>query len=306
MNYILLSLIGIVSTLAYAAMPDRVFVEHVASHSNSKEEATLVEALIHNSLGQLSISEAMNSGEASHVLRSRVIKLGEQYIINIRSISAVGVGRTAELKADSIESLDETVMRLVRKTLSEERSTDTVDDLLTSTEKVRGQSRRGVQGSVFFELGSSVSLGGYDSSNRSAFECWRLGLDFMSNPDNHLIAYIGHSGRFDGPEDLTEVGLGLRHFFVPAISAPYLKFDLGVGSGSRGFQYTSSTMYGPYSYMSTKSISGITAGIGAGYELYRNSGVRFDINIGVSALIRQEVLGLFGIRFGAFFGGNSN
>lgn len=110
--------------------------------------------------------------------------------------------------------------------------------------------------------------------------------------------------------ELTQAGIELHHFLSEAVSAPYVKCDIGMGAGNSGaprvFQGApslygnSQTNYTTYN----DNFSGLVAGVGVGYEFFRNAGVQIDVNLGASAVFSGKVMSIIGLRLGASFGSN--
>ncbi len=229
----------------------------------------LVKAAVSNESGYTLES---NAKDASLTLRTRVLKLGNSFIMSIDKMKGDRVLFTSKMKAANAEDLDTVSARVVRSALNEVRAEGNaqVDDV-TEDEVTRGTRRQ--QATRQWKLGFGPAWGSNLNTDKSGL-LFHLGFVWGVDPHWDIdfgfkatgIDKTGSSAAY-----FSEFMLGANYHLTKGKNSPFLTF--GLGRGSAGASQ-------PDAFIITDdTANGWALRAGAGVKLFRTS----NVNLGIEA-----------------------
>jgi hypothetical protein len=229
----------------------------------------LVKAAVSNESGY---SLASSAKEAEFTLRSRVLKLGNSYIMSVDKIKGEKVLFTSKMKASSAEDLDTVSARVVRSALNETRAEGNaqVDDV-TEDEVTRGTRRQ--QATRQWKLGFGPAWGANLNTDKNGL---LFNVGFVWGLDAHWdldfgFKATGIDNTGTSAAYFTEFMLGANYHLTKNKTAPFITF--GVGRASAGVAQSDTFIF------TDDTANGWALRAGAGVKLFRTS----TVNLGLEA-----------------------
>ena len=212
---------------------------------------------------------------ASVLLKSKVLKLGNAYIVTVYKKSD-GKTTNKKLKANTLEDLDVVIPRVVKAALGGMKAKKTVEvDTVTDHEVNEGTRRKkAVQQNVWgFGPGDSSNLN-VDSKSYFVF----YGRSFVLDPKTSLLISFEWL-EADGPDTARfyTASMGANYYFSKASSTPFVNANFG---------YSVISAHEDAGFLGTSddTANGFTLGLGAGYMFARVS----EVNIAVALSYRHS------------------
>lgn len=229
----------------------------------------LVKAAVSNESGY---SLAASAKDAEITLRTRVLKLGNSYIMSIDKLKGERLLFTAKMKASNAEDLDTVSARVVRSALNETRAEGNaqVDDV-TEDEVTRGTRRQ--QATRQWKLGFGPAWGTNLNTDKSGL-LFHLGFVWGLDPHWDLdVAFkaTGIENSSSSSAFFSEFMLGANYHLTKSKNAPFLTF--GLGRASAGVAQSNTFIF------TDDTANGWALRAGAGVKLFRTS----NVNLGLEA-----------------------
>jgi len=217
--------------------------------------------------------------KAKIILKSKILKLGEAYIITLYKKKKGKTVFREKMKASSLEDMDVVTARVVKAVLSETRAKGNEDvDTVTADEVDRGTRRKIAVRSRYFGFGPGRSKNlNIDRSNYF----FQFGSERLLESKFALV-YLGEWLEVDGPDNARFItaAIGGKYFFSKAKHAPFVHVNLGYSLISAQDDSTnlSNTFFG----FSDDTANGFTVGFELGYKFFRSS----NAGVGLSLIHR--------------------
>lgn len=224
-----------------------------------------------------------NAKNATVHLATKLLKLGNSFILSIDKIREERVVFTAKMKAATLDDLDTVSARVVQAVLKESKTEGTaqVDDV-TEDEVTRGTRR--IQTVRQWRVSFGPAWGSNLNTTKSGIlgslgYAWGLDAQWevLSNLSLSGFSKDGESGAYymDGM-------LGVSYFFTKGKHAPYV---------TGGFGYASAGASRANASITDDKANGWAGRIGAGVKLFRTTNLSFGFELNHSILFSNTVSG---------------
>jgi hypothetical protein len=271
---------------AFAA---QVYVEAATGSGVNSEDLTTTTSLVQSSVTDVSSNTLVEQpGQADVVLRPKLMRLGEAYILSISKVKNGQVIASSQLKAAHMSELDKVAERLTRSVLlGENASKNSRVGEITDEEAHEGTQRRPTRGETY------IGLGGAEFGNLNTTGIgYGFGIAHAWDMNQALLKIQGE-GDFNGSAFFISAGIGGNYFLSTADVAPYLAADFGLGLAKED-----------ESLFSGATVGGFVVGGGAGVEFFRSSSVNLDLSFRIGALLHENDFGdprVLSLRLGLYF-----
>ncbi len=272
-----LTLFLLVSTPSYFALADAIYVEPISSQGVDEASKETVYELITNAVVTEGHNLVTDKSSAKSVLRPKILKLGNAYILKIDKVQNNKIKYSSKMKSAGLDDMDTVSTRVVRSVLREQSAKDsvTVTDV-TKDEETQGTRRYKSSKQWRFSFGPAWSEGlNVDGGGTQ----WGIGYNFGVDPSFDLkLDFSFYVPRADKDDDAAfrNVSLGLDYFLTSAKNSPFISADIGYASAAASEDSNN------FLNLSDDKASGWTVGIGLGYKFFRTS----TVNLGIAATYR--------------------
>ena len=279
MRHFKLGLVLLFACLSLTAQAARVFVEATTGTVSASDLTTtteLIRGAVRSQGGHQSVG---TPGEAEVLLRPKLMKLGNSYILSIEKLKGQQVEFSSQLKAAQIEEMDRVAVRVTRAVLDEKAIADDarVGDV-TDTEVREGTNRKQALKGWYFGLGPAW-LSELGTSGTGYY--FDLGYAFDLN---HLVMKIAYDASYSSGASVSALTLNGNYMFSEAALSPYVGASFGIGS----FYATNSSLF--------SSTTGFAAGVGGGVQMLRTSSFQVEIGAQMMFILKQPHPNMFALR----------
>ncbi len=281
---------ALVILLSSAARAAQVFVEPATGSgvgpSDLETATSLVQAAVPD-IGPNSVVSAPDRAEV--ILRPRLIRLNQAYVLSLSRVEGGDVVFSSQLKAETLDELDKVAERLTRSVLEGKRAAShpRVGEI-TEQEAHDGTQRKPVRKSVYVGFGGST-FGNLNSTGVG----YSFGLAYSWDVNVARIK-LQAQGDVNGAAFMVTGGLGANVYLTTEDIAPYLSGDFGGGAAKLD---GGNILHGDV-------VGGFAAGVGAGVEFLRASAINVDLGFRAGVILHANTLGLpqvYSLRLGLYF-----
>lgn len=288
-NFIFLSGILLVTVSASNAYADRVFVEAATGAGIPDSDLQNTTALVSTSVSDVSQNEVVSdAGQADYVLKPRLMKLGQAYVLSLAKVKNNQIVNSSQLKAERLDELDKVAERLTRSVLQAQKaSTAPRVGEITDQEAKDGTQRRPVRKATYIGFGGSH----FEHLN-SIGVGYSVGAAYTWDVNTARIKILGE-GDFNGGAFFLNAGLGGNYYLSMGDIAPYVSGDFGAGVAKVD-----------QGVLTGQTVGGFILGVGAGIEFLRTSAINMDLGFRAGFLLHANSLGTpesLSLRLGLYF-----
>jgi hypothetical protein len=280
----------LVSLSSISAQAAQVYVEPASGSGVSASDLTTATDLVSSSVSDVSSDTVVNqASQAEYVLKPKLIRLGEAYVLSLSKVRDGKVVFSSQLKAAHMDELDKVALRLTGSVILGKRASDDAHvGEITDQEAKEGTQRHATRKQTYLGFGGS-SFGNLNSSGIG----FSLGAAYAWDLNRARVKLLAE-GDMNGSAFFASAGLGGSYFLSLADLAPYLAADFGAGAAKvdGGGAFTGPTTVG------------FVVGFGAGIELLRTSSVNLDLGFRAAYLLHSNDFGLpqaYSLRLGLYF-----
>lgn len=259
--------------LGMSAAAENVYVMKVKGSGVDQGNVESITELIRDAVMNLDGYELVDDQDSAKiVLKSKVLRLGESYILAMVKYVDRKKVFSNKLKAANLDDMDTVSSRLVRAVLTEvQAAKDARVSDVTKDEETRGTRRK--KAVRQWELSFGPAWTGNLNTETSAIN-WKFGYLWAIDDRIDLkISWEFLSTKEDDDVNFTDIYLGMNYFFNDANNAPYLTADVGYGAAT-AHEENNSSFIG-----SDDDASGFTLGFGVGMKFLRVSTVNVSLQL---------------------------
>lgn len=279
--------LGAWSVSAFAA---QVYVEPATGTGVTDSDLAAATSLIQSSVPEVSSHTVVNQPSgADIVLRPKLLRLGNAYILSLAKVEGGQQVSSSQLKAKEIDELDKVAERLTRSVLVGEKAAENprVGEI-TNQEASDGTQRRPVRKQVYLGFGGS----NFGNLNATGWG-YSFGAAYTWDTNRVRIKLLGE-GDVNGAAFFTSGGIGASYFLTTTDVAPYVGGDFGAGAAKidGGGVFSGSV------------VGGFVIGLAAGAELLRTSSINLDLGFRAGFLLHANQYGtpeVLSLRLGLYF-----
>lgn len=273
MKFICLFLPILILAHLIQAEAETIFVEPLTGSGLEQTDLNTVTELIKSSISEMKEHEITSTPDnANIVLKGRLLKLGESYILSLIKYENGKKVFASKMKAANMDEMDNISSRLTRAVINSARAeTDARVSNLTENEATQGTRRR--QALKQWEVGFGPAFPKGLNSEGSSVN-WRFG--YIWGIDNQFdLRFVWEFLNVKKQSDVTftDAHIGLNYFLSDANTSVYFTGDLGYGAAS-GHEESNSVFIG-----SKDKASGFSAGAGIGVKFFRVSNVNLGVQV---------------------------
>jgi len=276
---------------ALSSHASQVYVEPTTGSGISPSDLTAATELISTSVTEVSSNRVVEqAAQADLILRPKLIRLGEAYILSLTKTNKEGqILFSSQLKAEKIDELDKVAQRLTRSVLESETGKEGIRvGEITNEEAKEGTQRRPVRNATYFGFGGSTF-----SNLGSSGIGYNFGLAYSWDINRARIKILSE-WNINGNSFFASGGLGANYFFTLTDLAPYIAADFGAGAAKLEAG----------GILSGQAIGGFVVGVGTGIEFFRTSAINLDLGFRAGFLLNSNTLGMpavYSLRLGVYF-----
>ncbi|MCB0357043.1 MAG: hypothetical protein KDD40_08555, partial [Bdellovibrionales bacterium] len=217
----------------FMSWADTVAVKEIQAKGVDEGSMETISELIKSAVtseGHDLVSDGQN---AQWVLRPKLLKLGDSYILKIDKMKGKSVQFSTKMKAADLEDMDTVAGRVVRSVMNEETPRESVQVTdVTKDEETRGTRRYKATRQWRIGFGPAWS-GGMNVEGGGTN--WGLGYIWGIDPDYDLKLnwsfYVPRADEDDNAR-FTNFALGLNYFWTRAKHSPFLSLEIGYASAA--------------------------------------------------------------------------
>jgi hypothetical protein len=267
---------------------DTFYVEEISGTEISSQDKSSVRELIRLSVPQTGDHKTVNQAlQADWILSSKLLKLGDAYILNIEKKSGKksGPSFTEKMKSSSMDNMDVTAQRLTTAVINGQKVAATADVTnITDEEKKQNTNRYEATRQWILGLGPSWTSN-LNSAGAGGFTLL-IGFEWGLDPDYSVdISYIGHGGRGEDDSNFGDFSIGGTYYFSRSRNSPFMTARIGFGSAdiNDGCDFLCTT--------ETDDPSGWTGSVAAGMKFFRTSSVNVSTYLRYSQIFDRTEYG---------------
>ncbi|CAK9250198.1 unnamed protein product [Sphagnum jensenii] len=271
------------------AYADRIFVEPATGAGIPDSDLQNATTLISTAVSDVSRNEVVSDpGQADFVLRPKLMKLGQAYVLALAKVRNNQIINSSQLKAERLDELDKVAERLTRSVLeSQKASTSPRVGEITDQEARDGAQRRPVHKATYLGFGGSNFL-----HLNSTGIGYSIGAAYSWDVNYARVKILGE-GDFNGGAFFLNAGIGGNYYLGMGDVAPYISADFGAGIAKLD-----------EGVLDGQTVGGFVVGVGAGVEMLRTSSVNLDLGFRAGFLLHSNALGTpesLSLRLGLYF-----
>jgi hypothetical protein len=274
--------------LSHAARAADIYVTPATGSNVSASELKTATELVKLSVPDVSTDEVVEeSGKADYVLKPKLIRLGETFVLSLTKTKKGKTVFSSQLKATHKDELDRVARDLTRSVMEEKKITESPVDA-TPSEGTSPDMHQAMHPIKYLGFGGSS----FNRLNSSGFG-YSFAAAFGWDTDQALIKILTEAD-FNGSAFFLNAGLGGNYFFNMRNIAPYLTADFGGGLAKLDAG----------GILSGQTIGGFVLAAGAGIQFLRTAEVNLDIGFRAAFMLNRNALGapqVFTLRLGLFF-----
>lgn len=277
------------SLMASNAYADRIFVEAATGAGIPDSDLQNTTALVSTAISDVSRNEVVSDpGQADYVLRPRLMKLGQAYVLSLSKVRNNQVINSSQLKAERMDELDKVAERLTRSVIeSQKASTSPRVGEITDQEARDGAQRRPVRKAAYLGFGGS----NFQHLNSTGIG-YSFGAAYTWDVNYARVKILGE-GDINGGALFLNAGIGGNYYLGMGDVAPYISGDFGAGLAKLDA-----------GVFDGQTVGGFVVGVGAGIEMLRTSSVNLDLGFRAGFLLHSNTLGTpeaLSLRLGLYF-----
>ncbi len=266
--------------IPYYSFAATYYVERIESKISEDIDTTITE-LIGVTINETgSHTTVSNSSEADFILKPKLLKLGNAYIITLDKIKNGKIVFSSKLKAESIETIDSIVSQLVLAVIKENAP------LNEQQSKERQQKKR--------QSGTSVSIGPALFSNLNTDSvAVNVSPALYWDVDIALIKLLADISTYHG-SSLINFGIGGQYFILEKNISPFIGGDFGYGFAKMRNALSSED----------DSARGFAVGGVAGVQFLRFKFVNLELSFRIASVLDKVERGypvVYALRLGVNF-----
>jgi hypothetical protein len=273
------SLIALLSAFSINSFATNIYVAPAEGAGIEADKLTAVTNLVEVAASEKSVNKISDSKKADITLKTKVIKLGNSYIVNVSKLTKNDQEKFSnKIKAKTFDDIDVSITRVVRSVLNENKLQDDITvSQVTDQEVSQGTNRTDAIKQWEFGFGPAKLHHVNASENAVA---WRIGYNWTIRPnfDLKLIWDIA-SSRGNDSSGFNGISIGGNYFFSEADMAPFVTMDFGYG----GAQADDPTLVHP----DNSDASGFIIGAGGGMKFFRTSKVNLGLSLRLSHMLSK-------------------
>jgi opacity protein-like surface antigen len=268
-----------------SARSETVFVEPLLGSGVSESDLKTISELVRVSTSEMENYEVIDTDQnsAQIVLKGKVLKLGESYIISLMKYVNGQKVFASKMKATNMEDIDSVSSRLVRAVLTDVRvEKDARVSDLTQSEANAGTLRREALRQWEIGFGPAFPSG---LNSRGSGTNWRFGYVWGIDPQVDLrFGWEFLSVKDYGDVNYTDAHIGLNYYLSDANISPYITGDVGYGAAT-AHRESNNAFFG-----SSDDASGFVLGFGGGFKFFRISNVNLGLQLRYSRILEKTKL----------------
>jgi hypothetical protein len=272
-----------------SALASEVYVERATGTGVSDSDLSSIADLVSSSLPAQGASITAEKSKASIVLRPKLLKLGQAYIVTLERVEDGEITYSAQLKAARAEELDTVCSRLTRAVmLKKPPAGDVRVGEVTEQEAKAGMERKPARRMTLLGFGPAW-MNNLGTSGMGYYFEGAYGWDV-----NKALVKIDAGIALNSSAFFSHAGLSGNLFLTDQDISPYVAADAGFG-------FSKSAGNG---VLSGETTAGFLVGGGAGVTFLRTSSINLELGFRIDTILNTNSAGnplMYGAHLGFYF-----